>query len=116
MVYPLVKTCRGLCLFICSLCLAGCTVYQPPFTQHLTQTMTFDMVLRVATEEGYGRYSEVAQYKGYRLLCFERGEGGDEVYLVVNSHGKPMLRTMDYDRLDREKLVNFVDDLLKHKG
>ena len=110
-----VKTCGVLCLFISSLFFAGCTAYQPPFTQHLTQDMTFDRVLRVAVEEGYGSYSEVAQYKGYRLLCFARGAGGEEVYLVVNSQGRPMMRTMAYDRLDKEKLVNFVDDLLKHK-
>lgn len=114
MAYPLVKACRALSLFIVSLCLTGCTAYQPPFTQHLTQAMTFDKVLQVASEDGYGRYSEVAQYKGYRLLCFVQGESGDEVYLVVNSQGRPMLRTMAYDSLDREKLINFVDDLLKH--
>jgi hypothetical protein len=107
-----------LCFFFLARCLSGCAACGPPFTRHLTQTMTLERVLQVAAEEGYGTSREVAQYKGYRLLCFARGEGGggDEVFLVVNGQGRPMLRNVAYDRMDRETLVNFVEDLLRHNG
>jgi hypothetical protein len=112
----LAKMCRGICCFVFSLFFAGCATYQPPFTHHLTQGMTFAEVVSVAQGEGYGSYWEIADYKGYRLLCFKNGEGRDNVFLVVNKLGKPMLRTLEYGTIDEAKLVNFVDDLLRHTG
>lgn len=112
----LAKMRRGMCFFALSLCFAGCASYQPPFTHHLNQRMTFADVLSVAQEEGYRSYCEIADYKGYRLLCFKNGEGEGDVFLVVNKLGKPMLRTLEYGTIDEAKLVNFVDDLLRHTG
>jgi len=108
-----IKACSG-CFLVLSLFLAACTAYQPPFTQHLDQRMTFADVLSVAQEKGYGSYCELADYKGYRLLCFKNDEGVGDVFLVVNKLGKPMLRTLEYGTIDETKLVNFVDDLLTH--
>jgi len=78
--------------------------------------MTLVDVLSTAQEKGYGGYCEIAEYKDYHLLCFKNDEGGDDVFLVVNERGNPMLRTLEYGRIDEAKLVNFVDDLLMHEG
>lgn len=111
-----IKACRGICFFALSFSLAACTAYQPPFTHHLDPRMTFADVLSVAQEKGYGGYCEIADYKDYRLLCFKNDESGDDVFLVVNKTGNPILRTLEYGRIDEAKLVNFVDDLLIHEG
>ena len=99
---------------VLSLFFVACAAYQPPFTHHLDQRMTFAEVLSVAQEKGYGSYCEIADYKGYRLLCFKNDEGVGDVFLVVNKLGKPMFRTLEYGTIDETNLVNFVDDLLIH--
>lgn len=110
-----IKAGSWICFFVLALLLASCAAYQPPFTHHLDQRMTFADVLSVAQEKGYGSYCEIADYKGYRLLCFKKAEGEGDVFLVVNKLGKPMLRTLEYGTIDETKLVNFVDDLLLHR-
>jgi hypothetical protein len=99
---------------ILSLTVTACAAYQPPFTHYLNPGMTFADVLYVAQEQGYGSYREIADYKGYRLLRFRNDEVGGEVFLVVNKLGEPMLRALEYGRIDEAKLVNFVDDLIIH--
>lgn len=108
------KAGRGICFLALSFSFAACAAYQPPFTHQLDPRMTLAEVLSVAQEKGYGNYCEIADYKGYRLLCFKSDEGGGEVFLVVNKRGRPMLRTLEYGRIDETSLVNFVDDLLMH--
>lgn len=109
-----IKACRGVFFLVLSLSFVACAAYQPPFTHHLDQRMNFADVLSVAQEKGYGSYCEIADYKGYRLLCFKNDEAGGDVFLVVNKLGKPMLCTLEYGTIDEANLVNFVDDLLIH--
>ncbi|MCB2183704.1 MAG: hypothetical protein KQH63_16845 [Desulfobulbaceae bacterium] len=96
------------------LLLAGCTEYQPPFTHHLKPEMDFDTVKAVAAQKGYTRFSEVGNYKGYCLLCFKKADGGEDVYLIINTERKPVLRTLGYGQIDEKKLQHFVEDLIKH--
>lgn len=107
--------CKLFFLVFLGISLWGCAEYQPPFTHHLTPDMNFPTVEEVAREKGYHSYYEVAAYKGYYLLCFENQDDRPEVYLVVNQQRQPVLRSMGYRQIDKDKLIHFVDDLIRHQ-
>ena len=95
--------------------LYGCTEYQPPFTHYLTQDMDFASVQDIASQKGYTTYRQVAYYRGFCLLAFEKNGGGEDVFLIVDNDKKPAMRTLGFKKLDSDKLVRFVDDLYRHR-
>lgn len=102
-------------LYIVLCALGGCAEYQPPFTHYLTHDMNFETVRAVAAEKGYHSFSQVADYRGYRLLDFVKNDDGSEVFLVVDPERRPVMRTFGFGRIDSDTLVNFVDDLIQHQ-
>ncbi len=101
--------------FFLLLGLGGCTEYQPPFTHQLTPDMDFKTVKSIAAKKGYNTFNQIADYQGYCLLSFEKSDGGDDVFLVLDTEKRPALRTLGFEKIDSDKLVHFVDDLFLHQ-